>query len=159
RLASLHLPVFVGGDVALLKGILKQLVATGAIDRAFITEKTEGFAELATDLAATSWDDVIAESGVGRELIEAAAALLGRSKATICCWAMGLTQQAHGVAAIQYVTNLLLLGGHFGRRGAGACPVRGHSNVQGDRTMGIHEKPSRELISALSSELGHTLPT
>ncbi len=157
-IARLHLPVRVGGDIALLSGLLKELIGMNAVDHAFIAAKTSGFEQLAASLADTSWEDIVRESGVTREHIQEAAAILARSKATICCWAMGLTQQTHGVAAIQYVTNLLLLGGHLGRPGAGACPVRGHSNVQGDRTMGIYEKPSPDFLQALSREVSAQLP-
>ncbi|HSI02940.1 MAG TPA: FdhF/YdeP family oxidoreductase [Myxococcota bacterium] len=158
EVAKLHLPVRVGGDVALLSGLMKQLIAMNALDRAFIAAKTHGFEQLEASLADTQWDDIVRESGVTRALIDEAANILAKSKATICCWAMGLTQQTHGVAAIQYVANLLLLGGHLGRQGAGACPVRGHSNVQGDRTMGIYEKPSPGFLAALGHELGVALP-
>ena len=158
ELAKLHLPVRVGGDLALLSGLLKALIAANAVDRDFIAAKTSGFEQLEASLSDTSWDDIVRESGLERTVIEEAAGILATSKATICCWAMGLTQQTQGVAAIQYVTNLLLIGGHLGRPGAGACPVRGHSNVQGDRTMGIYEKPSTEFLAALGRELRTSLP-
>jgi len=163
-IASLHLPVRVNGDIAVLKGILKELLAAEAeapgsvLDREFIADKTDGFEAFASALAGVSWQDIERESGVSREHVQAAAAILQKSKATIVCWAMGLTQQTHGVAAIREVVNLLLLGGHVGRPGAGACPVRGHSNVQGDRTMGIYEKPSKAFISELSKEFEHAFP-
>ena len=163
-LASLHLPVRVNGDIAVLKGIMKELLAAEAeapgsvLDRAFIADKTDGFEAFASALSGVSWQDIERESGVTREHIQAAAAILQKSKATICCWAMGLTQQTHGVSAIREVVNLLLLGGHIGRPGAGACPVRGHSNVQGDRTMGIYEKPSKAFISDLSAEFDYAFP-
>jgi molybdopterin-dependent oxidoreductase alpha subunit len=163
-IASLHLPVRVNGDIAVLKGILKELLAAEAeapgsvLDHAFIADKTDGFEAFASALSGVSWQDIERESGVSREHIQAAAAILQKSKATICCWAMGLTQQTHGVAAIREVVNLLLLGGHVGRPGAGVCPVRGHSNVQGDRTMGIYEKPSKAFISELSKEFDHAFP-
>jgi molybdopterin-dependent oxidoreductase alpha subunit len=164
QLASLHLPVKVNGDIAVLKGIMKELLAAEAkepgsvLDKQFITDKTSGFEAYQAALESASWDEIVAASGCSRENISAAAELLKGSKATIACWAMGLTQQTHGVAAIKEVINLLLLGGHFGRKGAGACPVRGHSNVQGDRTMGIYEKPSAAFIGALSKEFDHEFP-
>ncbi|HTU63334.1 MAG TPA: molybdopterin-dependent oxidoreductase, partial [Polyangiales bacterium] len=163
-LASLHLPVRVNGDIAVLKGMMKELLdaeaaAPGSVlDHAFIANKTDGFEAFASALAAVSWQDIERESGVSREHTQAAAAILQKSKATICCWAMGLTQQTYGVSAIREVVNLLLLGGHLGRPGAGACPVRGHSNVQGDRTMGIYEKPSKAFISELSKEFDYPFP-
>jgi molybdopterin-dependent oxidoreductase alpha subunit len=164
QLAALHLPIRVNGDIAVLKGIMKELLgreeaAPGTVfDREFIAAKTQGFDALIAQLRATGWDEILRESGVTRANIAAAAELLAGSKATICCWAMGLTQQAQGVMAIREVVNLLLLGGHFGRPGAGACPVRGHSNVQGDRTMGIFEKPSRAFIDALGKEFQWAFP-
>src|SRR6185503_3695397 len=99
------------------------------LDQAFITAHTTGFEALAADLAATTWDDVAARSGVSRREIEDAARIAVQSRATICCWAMGLTQQPHAVATIQQIVNFLLLRGNIGRPGAGMCPVRGHSNV------------------------------
>jgi molybdopterin-dependent oxidoreductase alpha subunit len=159
-LATLHLPVRVNGDIAVLKGIMKELLAgdASALDRAFIADKTDGFEQFKRALEQVSWHDIERESGLTREHMQAAAAILQKSKATICCWAMGLTQQTHGVAAIREVVNLLLLGGHFGRPGAGACPVRGHSNVQGDRTMGIYEKPSKAFIARLSRTFDYAFP-
>jgi molybdopterin-dependent oxidoreductase alpha subunit len=163
-LATLHLPVRVNGDIAVLKGIIKELLAAEAevpgsvLDATFVADKTSGFAELARSLDSVTWQEIEAESGVSREHIQVAASILQRSKATIGCWAMGLTQQTHGVAAIRELINLLLLGGNFGRKGAGACPVRGHSNVQGDRTMGIYEKPAKSFIGALSKEFEYAFP-
>jgi molybdopterin-dependent oxidoreductase alpha subunit len=150
QLAAFHLPVKVNGDIAALKGLMKAMLdREDALDRAFLAEHTTGFEAFETDLRATPWEEIVEGSGLPQERLEAAAALLAKSKATIACWAMGLTQQAEGVGAIQQVVNLLLMGGHIGRKGAGACPVRGHSNVQGDRTMGIYEKPSTAFLDAL----------
>jgi molybdopterin-dependent oxidoreductase alpha subunit len=145
-IADLYLQVRVGGDIALLKGVMKAMLDEeahkgGVVDHAFIGAHTTGFDELAADLAATGWDEITAASGVTRAEIEAAAAIAARSERTICCWAMGITQHRFGVANVQAIVNLLLLRGNVGRPGTGACPVRGHSNVQGDRTMGICERP------------------
>ncbi|HJV49791.1 MAG TPA: FdhF/YdeP family oxidoreductase [Geothrix sp.] len=154
-IATLHLPVKVNGDIAALKGLMKLMLeaedrAPGAVfDRAFITERTRGFEAFAEALRATRWEEILEASGLERERLAAAADILIGSNATIACWAMGLTQQASAVGCIQEVVNLLMLGGHLGRRGAGVCPVRGHSNVQGDRTMGIHEKPAATFLDAL----------
>src|SRR6185369_9952197 len=132
----------IGGDLALLKGVMKEMIEPEAarpgegLDRDFIRDHTHGFEALAADLRATSWDEITSASGVAREQIRAAAEIALRSRATICCWAMGLTQQPAAVATIQQIVNFLLLRGNIGRPGAGVCPVRGHSNVQGDRTMG-----------------------
>jgi molybdopterin-dependent oxidoreductase alpha subunit len=158
KISALHLPVRLGGDIAVLKGIMKELLAAeekspGSIfDHEFIREKTDGYEELIANLKATSWDDILQQSGLSRENIKAAADVIAQSKRMIACWAMGLTQQTNGVHAIREVVNLLLLGGHFGKPGAGACPVRGHSNVQGDRTMGIFEKPSQAFLDSLEKE-------
>ncbi len=138
-LTDLHLRVRVGADLALLTGIQKIMVEQGQLDAAYIDDKTEGFEAFRAHLAAADMARLVRDSGVSEAEMAQAAELLGASKATIACWAMGITQHENGVANVQAVVNLLLLGGHFGRPGAGACPVRGHSNVQGDRTMGIWE--------------------
>ena len=110
------------------------------------------------DLRQLDWAQVERASGVSRIKIEHIGSLVARSKRVIACWAMGLTQHKNAVATIQQVINLLLLGGHIGREGAGACPVRGHSNVQGDRTMGIYEKAKPAFLDALDKEFGITSP-
>jgi len=163
-LACLFLPVRVNGDVALFKGILKQLLAD---DRAangrilahdFIQHHTEGWEALARDLEAEPWERIEAESGVSRELIQRASAIAGGAERAIYCWAMGITQHENGVANVQSIVNLALARGHIGRRGAGLCPVRGHSNVQGDRTVGIWEKMSASFLAALGTEFGFEPP-
>lgn len=164
RLSDLWLQPRIGGDLALCKGLMKALLARedaapGTVfDRGFIAQHTEGFEALVADLRATGWDTVVATSGVPQAEIERAAEIAARSRATICCWAMGLTQQPDAVATIQQVVNLLLLGGHFGRPGAGACPVRGHSNVQGDRTMGVCERMPEPWLARLEAEFGFAAP-
>lgn len=164
RLADHWLQPRIGGDLALFKGLAKALLeaedrAPGTVlDHAFIREHTDGFAALADDLRAASWTQITATSGVSQEEIEATAALAARSRATIACWAMGLTQQPQAVATIQQVVNLLLLRGDIGRPGAGACPVRGHSNVQGDRTMGIFEKMPEAWLARLDAEFRFSSP-
>ena len=105
-----------------------------------------------------SFDDIVRDSGIERSQIRAAAEVWLRSRRIIACWAMGLTQHKAAVATIQEVVNLLLLGGHLGRAGAGLCPVRGHSNVQGDRTMGIVEKPEPTFLSRLGQHFGFAPP-
>ena len=141
-LADIHLPVRIGGDAALIKGLIKTQLTHDAVDTAFIDSKTSGYRAMASSLEGIDWDRIERDSGLTRHQIEQTGALLANSKATIACWAMGLTQHRNGVAVIQEVVNLLLLNGHVGRKGAGFCPVRGHSNVQGDRTVGIWEAPS-----------------
>lgn len=163
-ISSLHLPVRIGGDAALFKGIMKELLAEEArrpgqvLDWEFLTANTSGFEVFREGLAAVGWDEILAESGLGRAQIRAAAEVVMNSRRLICCWAMGLTQHKEAVATIQEVINLLLLGGHLGRPGAGACPVRGHSNVQGDRTMGILERPDPAFRQRLGARFGFTVP-
>ena len=140
-LADLFLQVRVGGDIPLFKGIMKAILEEGGHDRAFIDAHTVGFAALAEDLRGQAWATLVDDSGVSRADMRAAAEVAIRSRATIVCWAMGLTQHRHAVGNVKEMANFLLLRGMFGRPGAGACPVRGHSNVQGDRTMGICERP------------------
>ncbi len=145
----------IGGDIALLKGIMKEVMGEErrrpgrVLDRAFIAEHTSGFEEFAAALEAAPWDEIVGQSGVDRDLIRQAARVYVEAERVIACWAMGLTQHKNGVANIREVVNLLLLRGNIGRPGAGACPVRGHSNVQGDRTMGIYERPSAEFLDRL----------
>ncbi len=164
RLSDLWLQPRIGGDLALLKGLMKELLEAEELrpgevfDHAFIQEHTEGFASLVADLRVTDWDEIVAASGVAREAIRAAGQIAAGSRATICCWAMGLTQQPAAVATIQQVVNFLLLRGHLGRPGAGVCPVRGHSNVQGDRTMGICEKMPEAWLARLDAEFDFKSP-
>lgn len=161
-LACLHLPVRVNGDVALLKGIMKAMLEADAqipvLDQKFIAEYTDGFETFAADLRETSWEEITEHSGISREGIGAAAEIAGNSERTVVCWAMGLTQHKNGVANIQELVNLVLLRGNIGRPGAGLCCVRGHSNVQGDRTMGIWERMSDEFLDKLGAEFGFEPP-
>lgn len=164
KLADVWVQARINGDLAFFKGVMKEMLAReeaapGTVfDQAFIREHTHGYAELVADLCAADWAAIVESSGVSREQITQVAELAARSKATICCWAMGLTQQPNAVETIQMVVNLLLLGGHFGRPGAGACPVRGHSNVQGDRTMGIFEKMPDWWLDRLDAEFAFKAP-
>jgi molybdopterin-dependent oxidoreductase alpha subunit len=163
-LAELFLQVRINGDVALLQGLGKALLEAEAkqpgtvVDRAFVEDKTLGYAEYAAHLGTVSWEDVVEQSGVAREQMEAAAGLLARSQRIIWCWAMGLTQHRNAVGNIQEIVNLVLLRGSIGKPGAGVCPVRGHSNVQGDRTMGIWERPRPAFLDALAREVGFEPP-
>ncbi|MEM9420013.1 MAG: FdhF/YdeP family oxidoreductase [Planctomycetota bacterium] len=146
-ISSHYLQPTIAGDLALFKGLCKLVVDAEdanpgkVFDHEFIKQHTEGFEEFIADVKQASWDDIEKQSGLSRAEIESVADLYLASDKVIICWAMGLTQQRHGVATIQMAVNLLLLRGNLGKPGAGACPVRGHSNVQGDRTMGIIEKP------------------
>ena len=163
-IACLFLPVRVNGDVALLKGIMKEMLeadrqSSGQIlAHDFIRHHTEGFEAVAADLEAESWEKIVAGSGVSRELIRQAAEIAGASERMICCWAMGITQHKNGVANVQTIVDFALLRGQIGRRGAGLCPVRGHSNVQGDRTVGIWEKMSDTFLEALGKEFDFSPP-
>ena len=111
------------------------------LDRDFIAAHTSGIEALLADLRAQSWPLLEQESGLSEEQMRAAGDVYLNAGSVIACWGMGITQHAHSVATIQMITNLMMLRGNLGRPGAGVCPVRGHSNVQGDRTMGIWERP------------------
>jgi molybdopterin-dependent oxidoreductase alpha subunit len=157
-LADLFLQVRINGDVALLKGLMKEVLALEerspgrVLDHDFIRDYTSGFEEFARALAKMDWGDLLEQSGVPKTRIEEAARIFVESERTIFCWAMGLTQHRNAVANIQEIVNLMLLRGQIGKPGAGLCPVRGHSNVQGDRTMGIWERPSDMFLDALGVE-------
>jgi molybdopterin-dependent oxidoreductase alpha subunit len=163
-LSSLYLQVRVNGDVALLKGIMKAVIEAededgGVLDLDFIQQHTRGFEAFADEIRAQNWETLVERSGISEDEIREAAGVYMASSATILCWAMGLTQHKNGVANIQECVNLLLLKGNLGRAGAGACPVRGHSNVQGDRTMGIVERPPEALLAALERRFGFSPPS
>ena len=158
QLADLHLPVRIGGDAALLQALQHLAISHGAVDTSFIDASTSGFDALAEARQDIDWQRITDDTGLDQASIESAANMLKESKATIACWAMGLTQHRNGVAVIQEVVNLLLLGGHIGKPGAGLCPVRGHSNVQGDRTVGIWESPTEPFLLKLEEGTGVTMP-
>ena len=164
EVSSHYLQVKVGGDIALFKGIMKGVLQRehedggSVLDHDFIREHTAGFDSFREALAAISWEQIESDSGISRGTIEEMADLYCRSEAVIACWAMGLTQHKHGVANIREVVNLLLLRGNLGRAGAGVCPVRGHSNVQGDRTMGIWERPSEAFLERLEKTYSLSVP-
>ncbi|MFE5243019.1 MULTISPECIES: FdhF/YdeP family oxidoreductase [unclassified Streptomyces] len=158
-LTDLFLQIRIGGDQALFRLLNKMIIeADGAVDTGFIAEHTHGYEEFAREARAADWDETLAATGLDRDAIEEALAMILASERTIVCWAMGLTQHKHSVPTIREVVNLLLLRGNIGRPGAGVCPVRGHSNVQGDRTMGIFERPSAAFLDALDREFGITSP-
>ena len=158
-LTDLFLQIRIGGDQALFRLLNKMILDTeGAVDEAFVREHTHGYEEFAQAARTADWDGTLAATGLDRAAIEEALAMVLASKRTIVCWAMGLTQHKHSVPTIREVVNFLLLRGNIGRPGAGVCPVRGHSNVQGDRTMGIFERPSAAFLDALDKEFGITSP-
>jgi len=162
-LASLFLPVRVGGDLALLLGVQKALLAcersgSPAIDHAFVDAHTTGFVDVEAAVDACEWDDLLATSGVSRESIEQLAELLAAHTKIVWCWAMGITQHERAVDTIRQMVNLALMRGAIGKEGAGLCPVRGHSNVQGDRTVGIYDKPTAAFLDRLGDAVGFEPP-
>jgi len=163
-LTDLYVPVRVNGDAALLQGVMKVLLerdraAPGTVvAHAFLAQHTTGLDELTAALEKTSWDEITDSSGVDLPMIESLADIVARAKRMIILWCTGLTQHPNGVDNVKQVINLLLLGGHIGRPGAGPCCVRGHSNVQGDRTMGVWERPKEPFLAALDAEMGIRSP-
>ncbi len=164
KMACLFLPVRINGDVALLKGIMKEMLEEDqrgggkVLAHDFIEHHTEGFEAFAEDIRKERWEQITKSSGIPRELIGEAAKVAMSSERMICSWAMGITQHKNGVANVQTIVDFALLRGQIGRRGAGICPVRGHSNVQGDRTVGIWEKMSPEFLAALGKEFNFSPP-
>ena len=163
-LSDLYLPVTINGDVPLLKAILQLLFyeerkrPDAAFDIPFIYENTEGYEAFANHLLQQDFNTLADASGVERALIKQAAEMIRKSEKMIICWSMGLTQHENAVGNIQEVINLLLVKGAFGKEGSGPCPVRGHSNVQGDRTMGITEAPSASFLKNLKETAGFAPP-
>jgi molybdopterin-dependent oxidoreductase alpha subunit len=157
-LANVWLPVRINGDMAAMRGIMKEMLDAEVLDRQFIEQYTTGFEKFAAHVRTTPWDQILEISGLTREQVKCAAEISIRSSRVICCWAMGLTQHKNAVATIQEVMNFLLLGGNIGKPGAGPCPVRGHSNVQGDRTVGIWERMSDAFLDKLGSEFQFNPP-
>lgn len=154
KLADLHIPVTINGDLAFLKAVMHLMFKAeeevgGVLDYKFINDKTSGFQEFKEDLLKQDFNLLVRQSGVELALVEKTAELIIENPNMIICWAMGLTQHKNGVGNIQEVVNLLLMRGSIGKQGAGTCPVRGHSNVQGDRTMGIWEKPPTSFSDKL----------
>ena len=164
KFADLYLPIRIGGDLAFLKGLMKILLEkekyspTPLFDYDFITAKTEGYEQFVVTLETINWEDILAQSGLPRQQIEQVAELYLQSSRVITCWAMGVTQHKKAVATIQDIANLHFLRGQIGRQGAGLCPVRGHSNVQGDRTMGIWEQIRDDFKKNLEKEFHFKVP-
>ena len=158
-LTDLFLQIRLGGDQALFRMLNKLIIETeGAVDEEFVAAHTHGYEEFAAAARAADWDETLEATGLERAAIERALAMVLASERIVVCWAMGLTQHRHAVPTIREVVNFLLLRGNVGRPGAGVCPVRGHSNVQGDRTMGIVERPAPALLDALEREFGFAPP-
>jgi molybdopterin-dependent oxidoreductase alpha subunit len=164
KLADLFLQVRINGDVALLKGIMKEVSdaedrhAGQVLDHDFIKRYTTGFEEFRQALRHVQLNDIVEQSGITKAQIEEAARIFIKSERVIFCWAMGLTQHKNAVGNIQEIINLMLLRGQMGKPGAGLCPVRGHSNVQGDRTMGIWEQPNSQFLDSLGKEFNFSPP-
>ncbi|MER7655204.1 FdhF/YdeP family oxidoreductase [Streptomyces albidoflavus] len=164
EIADQFLHIRAGGDLALFQALNLLLLeaedeAPGTVlDHAFIASDTTGFEAFAEHARKTRWEDVLEATGLTREEIEEVHRRVLAGRKVIVCWAMGLTQQKHGVPSIREIVNFLLLRGSIGRPGAGVCPVRGHSNVQGDRTMGVWERMPREFLDALGREFSFTPP-
>ena len=168
RISTQYHQVKAGGDVAAILGMCKALIAADdaaaaegrlpVLDHAFIAEHTHGFADFATMVRAQAWEELAERSGITRAAMEQAAAVYGKARAVIGLYGMGLTQHRTGVENVQMVANLLLLRGNIGKRGAGICPVRGHSNVQGQRTVGITEKPELVPLDRLAKQYNFEPP-
>lgn len=157
--STLNLQPRIGGDMALIRGIAKVVLEQSdtdpkALDREFIERHTSGFDEYRAVVEATSWDEIEFKSGVRQEGIRKAAEIYRDSDRTIISWCLGVTQHEHGVDTVREIVNLLLLRGNLGREGAGPSPVRGHSNVQGNRTCGIDNRPSAEFLDRLAQVCG-----
>lgn len=157
-----------GGDLAFVKGLIKFILewdetaiknnTQRVVDAEFIKNHTIGFESLIDDVRTETWETIIEESGVDQEAIEAVAKIYVNSERVIATWGMGITQHKHSVATIQMITNLMLLRGNIGKQGAGLCPMRGHSNVQGNRTVGIYEKPSTALLDGIDQHYAFKTP-
>ncbi|MGZ4448288.1 MAG: FdhF/YdeP family oxidoreductase, partial [Nocardioides sp.] len=157
-MADLHLPVRINGDLALFQALASLLLEGGHVDHEFVQQYTYGYDEYAEHLRQLDWDLVLRSTGLTRAEIEEAAAMLAASSKTIFCWAMGITQHRNGVATVKEISNLAFLQGNIGKPGAGLFPVRGHSNVQGDRTMGIWERPPGHFLDSLRDEFDFEPP-
>ncbi|MDO6801621.1 FdhF/YdeP family oxidoreductase [Wenyingzhuangia sp. 1_MG-2023] len=162
-IADLYLQIKINEDVALLKAVMAKLFQLAAtrpevLDHEFINNKTAGFTEFKEEILSHDIEKLIQKTGIATSEIDILVDLIANRSKIIACWGMGLTQHVNGVDNIQEVVNLLLMKGSISKEGAGTCPVRGHSNVQGDRTMGIAEKPSKELLDKISENFGFTPP-
>ncbi|MCZ4431270.1 FdhF/YdeP family oxidoreductase [Agrobacterium sp. SOY23] len=163
-IASAYHQLRIGGDLAALKGIMKAVFemdaeslaagGEGVLDRAFIAEHTAGFEALLSDIGDTPWETICSISGLTKEALRSVAEIYVKASNVIICYGMGITQHAKGTGNVQQIANLLMLRGNMGRQGAGIAPIRGHSNVQGDRTVGITEIPSKALLDGMERAFG-----
>lgn len=163
-IADEFVQIRLGGDMALFAGVARLLLEAddrrpgSVLDRDFIDTHCAGFAEYEAQARAVNLDTVLEATGIDRAQLDRVAAMFAESQRTVACWAMGLTQHRHAVPMISEITNVLLMRGMIGKPGAGLCPVRGHSNVQGDRTMGIWEKMPETFLASLDTHFGITSP-
>ena len=168
QISSSYYQPNLGGDMAAVRGMVKVLAEThrarlaagesGLFDQAFISANTEGVEAYLATVDATPWSHILSQSGLSEQQIREAAAIYQNAERVICTWAMGITQHKHSVDTVREIVNLQLLFGQLGKKGAGLCPVRGHSNVQGNRTMGIDEKPSKAFLDSLGNHFDFEPP-
>jgi molybdopterin-dependent oxidoreductase alpha subunit len=163
RIGTMNVQVRIGGDLALLRGVAKALFEAAesdpsALDHDFIQRYTHGFDEYRALVTATPWNDLVQGSGVSEQQIRELAASYLKSQRVIVAWCLGLTQHEHGVDTVREIVNVLLLRGNLGRDGAGPCPVRGHSNVQGNRTCGVNHHPEPSFLDRLRDAVGFDPP-
>ncbi|ESZ24057.1 FdhF/YdeP family oxidoreductase [Mesorhizobium sp. L2C084A000] len=168
-IASAYHQIRVGGDMAALKGLMKAVFELdaaslaagrgGVLDRQFIGEHTSGIDALRADVEATRWNEIFEASGLTKQAIESTAGVYAKAERVIVCYGMGITQHARGTYNVQQIANFLMLRGNIGREGAGIAPIRGHSNVQGDRTVGITEIPSKTLLDGMERAFGFRPPS
>ena len=161
--SSLNLQVRPGGDLALMRGIAKRLFEMDqtdpeALDHAYLETYTHDYAAYRELVEATPWEDIVAQSGVSRGQIMQLTNLYRESGKTVISWCLGVTQHEHGVDAVREIVNVLMLRGNMGKGGVGPSPVRGHSNVQGNRTCGIDHRPTQDFLDTLDRVCGITSP-
>ena len=153
-----HVRIKINGDLAFFRGLNHSLIKNGHYDDKFISKYTDGFENYKNSITNVDWKEIQSTSGITRDEIESIAEIVAKSQSVITCWAMGITQHHNSVETIQEMVNTHLLGGHIGRKGAGVCPVRGHSNVQGDRTVGINHIASPLLSENIFRSTGILTP-
>jgi molybdopterin-dependent oxidoreductase alpha subunit len=163
KIGTMNVQVRIGGDMALMRGVAKAVLEAAqskpdVLDREFLKFKTQGLDDYRALVEATPWSDLVAGSGISEDAIRALADSYMKSQRVIISWCLGVTQHEHGVDTVREILNLLFLRGNIGREGAGPCPVRGHSNVQGNRTCGIDHRPSKEFLDRLGSVCGFEPP-
>ncbi|MEM7228073.1 MAG: FdhF/YdeP family oxidoreductase [Planctomycetota bacterium] len=159
EIANLYVQPHIGGDIALLTGILKTLLEREAIDRTFVNQSTEGWDAVEAHVRGLRWDDITAQCGVSRSVMTDITDRYQKSKKTIFCWAMGITHHTHGVENVQMIANLAIARGMLGKTGCGLLPLRGHSNVQGVGSMGVTPKLKDAIFNALQDTYNMDLPT